>query len=490
MFALVDVNNMYVSCERVFRPALNGRPVVVLSNNDGACIARSNEAKDLGVRMAQPWFEVRHLERTAGLIALSANFELYGDMSSRMMSLAAEFAPRQEIYSIDECFLDFDGVPGDRTAIGRELRRKVLQWTGLPTSVGFGTTKTLAKLANHVAKTADRKPGSYPPELRGLTQRLGQVCDFGQLTAGELEAVMQATDVGAVWGIGRKTTARLNEMSEGGGRAGARSGEGGEGGGAGQRGIHTVLDLVHADVATLRRQFSVVVEKTVRELRGTPCMDVSDAPEANQQIMCSRSFGAPVTELPDLVEVVSQFTSQVARRAREQGSVAGAVHVFISTSPYRKNDRQHAPSATLPLPQPSADTRVLISAAVRALRSIYKPGFNYAKAGAMLVDLQAQAPGLEPGQAQQATLDLFEPDPQPEPPPRGRTGQRTDLMSALDALNERFGRQTVAVASAARRIAGPSGAPGTSRPAAHASRQARRSPRYTTRLEEIARARA
>ena len=172
MFALVDVNNMYVSCERVFRPALNGKPVVVLSNNDGACIARSNEAKDLGVKMAQPWFEVKHLERSAGLIALSANFELYGDMSSRMMALAAGYAPRQEVYSIDECFLDFEGVSGDLAAIGRKLRRHVLRWVGLPTSVGFGPTKTLAKLANHVAKMADRKPGTYP-------QRLAQVCNLG-----------------------------------------------------------------------------------------------------------------------------------------------------------------------------------------------------------------------------------------------------------------------------------------------------------------------
>ena len=164
MFALVDVNNMYVSCERVFKPSLNGRPVVVLSSNDGACIARSNEAKDLGVQMTQPWFQVRHLEREAGLIALSANFELYGDMSSRMMSIVGQYAPRQQIYSIDECFLDFDGVRGDLVEIGRDIRRTVLQWTGLPTSVGFGPTKTLAKLANHVAKTADRKPGSYPEQ--------------------------------------------------------------------------------------------------------------------------------------------------------------------------------------------------------------------------------------------------------------------------------------------------------------------------------------
>jgi DNA polymerase V len=439
VFALVDVNNMYVSCERVFRPALDGKPVVVLSNNDGACIARSNEAKDLGVRMAQPWFEVRHLERTAGLVALSANFELYGDMSSRMMSLAARYAPREEIYSIDECFLDFDGVPGDLVAIGRELRRQVLAWTGLPTCVGFGATKTLAKLANHVAKTAERKAGSYPPEL-------AQVCNFADLSADQLAAVMQATEVGQVWGIGRKTTARLNEG-----------------------GVRTVLDLVRGDATALGRQFSVVVEKTILELRGTACQGVNDAPQANQQIMCSRSFGAPVTDLPTLVEVVSQFTSQVARKLRDQGSLAGAVHVFIATSPYRRHDRQHAPSATLPLSRPSADTRVLVSAAVRALRSVFRPGFNYAKAGVMLVDLQQQGP-------EHATPDLFAADPEPEVD----RGGRSDLMSALDALNQRFGRHAVSVASAARR-AGPS---------AHASKQDRRSPRYTTRIEEIATARA
>ena len=434
MFALVDVNNMYVSCERVFRPSLNGRPVVVLSNNDGACIARSNEAKDLGVRMAQPWFEVRHLERQAGLIALSANFELYGDMSSRMMSIAAEYAPRQEIYSIDECFLDFDGVPGDRAAIGRELRGKVLAWTGLPTSVGFGATKTLAKLANHVAKTADRKPGSYPSEL-------AQVCDFGNLSAEQLQTVMRATEVGAVWGIGAKTTARLNEG-----------------------GVRSVDDLVRADAAALRRQFSVVIERTVLELRGTPCQEVNDAPDANQQIMCSRSFGAPVTDLAELIEVVSQFSTQVARKLRDQGSVAGAVHVFIATSPYRKGDRQHAPSATLPLSRCSADTRVLISAAVRALRGLYRPGFNYVKAGVMLVDLQSQA-------QRQDTPDLFEPDEESDASRRSRAG----LMSALDSLNERFGRHAVTVASATRRFG----------PSAHASKQDRRSPRYTTRLDEI-----
>ena len=437
MFALVDVNNMYVSCERVFRPSLNGKPVVVLSNNDGACIARSNEAKDLGVQMAQPWFEVKHLERSAGLIALSANFELYGDMSSRMMTLAARYAPRQEIYSIDECFLDFGGVPGDPAAIGRELRQQVLRWVGLPTSVGFGPTKTLAKLANHVAKTADRKPGSYPPEL-------AQVCHFGTLSADALDDVMRRTDVGDIWGVGRKTAPKLRAA-----------------------GIATVLDLKRADAAALGRQLSVVMQKTVRELQGTPCLEVDDDPPAQQQILCSRSFGNPVTELPDLIEVVSGFATRVARRLREQHSACSAVHVFIRTSPYRRQDRQHAPTATLPLPRPTSDTRALVTAAVKALRGIYKPGYRYLKAGVMLVDLQN-------GRHAQDSLDLFD-----EPEPLQPDGRR-DLMATLDALNERFGLDAVSLASSARRSARST----------HASRQERRSPRYTTRLDEVIVARA
>jgi len=438
VFALVDVNNMYVSCERVFRPTLVGRPVVVLSNNDGCAIARSNEAKDLGVRMAQPWFQVRHLEREAGLIALSANFELYDDMSSRMMTLVAQYAPRQEIYSIDECFLDLAGVHRDLLAIGRDIRATVLQWTGLPTSVGLGPTKTLAKLANHVAKTADRKPGTY-------LRQLAQVCNLGELSRLEMDQVMQATDVGDVWGVGKKITARLKEG-----------------------GIHTVLDLVNADVATLRKQFSVVLEKTVLELRGTSCFDVDDAggQSADHVLAIIRSFGEPVTELRSLVEVASQFASRVAEKARRQQSVAGGVHVFIRTSPFRKNDRQHSPSVTMPLGRPTADTRLLISAASSAMEHMYRPGFKYVKAGVMLVDLRPE--GHEQGE-----LDLFAgthtTDQSAVRPDRPR------LMGALDALNRRFGRGAVTVASAAHQ--------GTS--SGYTAKQERRSPRYTTRLDEI-----
>jgi len=441
VFALVDVNNMYVSCERVFRPALIGKPVVVLSNNDGACIARSDEAKALGVKMAQPWFEVKHLARSAGLIALSANFELYGDMSSRMMALAAAYAPRQEIYSIDECFLDFEGMPGDRIAAGYALRHQVLRWLGLPTSVGFAATKTLAKLANHVAKTAERKPGSYP-------HALAQVCDLATLGPDALDEVMRRTDVGDVWGIGRKTAPKLHDM-----------------------GLRTVLELKRADAARLGRQLGIVLQKTVCELQGTPCLEVDDDPPARQQILCSRSFGNPVTELPELVEVVSGFAIRVARRLRAQQGACNAVQVFIATSPFRRHDRQHAPTATLPLPRATADTRALVNAALTALRGIYRPGYRYAKAGVVLLDLQVDR------REREGSLELFE-EPEVALQPDGRR----DLMATVDALNERFGLDAVSIASSSKRSRNVR--------SAHASRQESRSPRYTTRLQEVVVARA
>ena len=392
------------------------------------------------MKMAQPWFQVRHLEREAGLIALSANFELYGDMSSRMMTLVGAYAPRQEVYSIDECFLDFHGVPGDLADIGRAMRAQVLQWTGLPTSVGIGPTKTLAKLANFVAKMADRKPGSYDAHF-------AQVCHLGDVSPEQLQAVFQATEVGAVWGVGRRMTARLNEG-----------------------GIRTAYDLVHADLVTLRRQFSVVLEKTVLELRGTVCMDVDHEPAPQQQLMCSRSFGAAVTDLSELVEVVSQFGTRVAEKARQRAAVAGSVHVFMTTSPYRQNDRQYSPCVTNPLVRPSADTRAIVAVAVRAVQQNYRAGFNYAKAGVMLLDLQPQ-------DQHQGELDLFGDGAQDA---AAHSQESPRLMEAVDTLNRRFGKGAVTVASAQHQ----------QRHDQHAGRQLRRSPRFTTRLEEIATARA
>ena len=439
MVALVDANNMYVSCERVFAPRLVGRPVVALSSNDGACIARSNEAKALGVKMAQPWFQVRHLETTAGLIAVSANFELYSDMSARMMAVAGRYAPRQQVYSIDECFLGFEGVRGELAHIGRQLRAAVLREVGLPTSIGFGATKTLAKLANHVGKTVDRKPGSY-------SDRYAQVCDFAKLDAHELETVFAATDVGTVWGVGRKISAKLREA-----------------------GVSSVLDFSRADAAMIRSQFSVVLEKTLLELRGIACLDMSDIddePAAKQQILISRSFGKAITDPAAIMEAVGEFALRASEKLRHQESTASAIGVFFMTSPFRTNDRPHNVNVTTPLVRPTADSRLLVQAAVAAARTEFRHGFNYAKAGVILSDLR-------PASQHQGELDLFAHGDRKAP-----AKDQSALMDAMDALNRRFGRDSVRIGSSAL-------ASHSAEVRSWTTRQERRSPRYTTRWEEM-----
>jgi DNA polymerase V len=438
MWALVDANNMFSSCETAMNPAFVGRPLVVLSSNDGAVIARSNEAKALGIAMAQPWFQVKHLERTSGLIAVSANFPLYSDLSARMMAIEARYAPRALQYSIDESFLDFAGVRDDLVEIGRSMRAAVLRETGLPTSVGFGATKTLAKLANHIAKTADRKPGSYPAQL-------AQVCDFGRMDQRQLDYLFKRTEVGEIWGVGRRIGEKLRAS-----------------------GIHTVRDLVSADAATLRREFSVVLEKTVLELRGTSCIEMDDAPVPKQQILVSRSFGTPITDVDGIVEAVSEFTSRAAERLRQQDSVACAVGVFFMTSAFRKDDAQHAVNVIVPLVRPSSDTRVLVNAAVGAARQQFRQGFRYAKAGAMMVDLR-------PRGELQHELDLFA----DAPGDAGQTdGRRDALMAAMDSLNMRFGRDSLRVGSTALASNG-------AEVSVWATKQERRSPRYTTCWDEM-----
>lgn len=432
-YALVDCNNFYVSAERVFRPQLRDRPVVVLSANDGNAISRSNEAKALGVKMGAPWHEIRHLVDSAGLVALSSNFALYADISDRVMSILAAYSPRTEVYSIDEAFLDFEGLPGDSVERGRRMRQQVLQWTGIPTCCGMASTKTLAKFANHVAKTSERKPGSYPAHL-------AQVCDLDALAVDQRQSLFEATDVGEVWGIGPRISAQLVEG-----------------------GVKTVADLLRVDLGTLRRRHSVVLERTVRELLGESCLPLEDAPAPRQQIMCSRSFGKTVSELPALTQAVTQFTSRAAEKLRGQASRAGAVMVFIRTSPFRQRDAQYGGSVSVPLPRPTADTQQLLRAAVAGLAKIYRPGFNYAKAGVMLLDLW-------PEELHQGELDLGD-------EPGGRDKGR--LMSAVDAVNRRFGRGTLSAGSVGRQQG-----------EAWHSRFDRRTPCYTTRWEDIPLARA
>ena len=432
MYALVDGNNFYVSCERVFRPSLDGRPVVVLSNNDGCAIARSNEAKALGIKMGAPWFQIRHLEETEGLVALSANFTLYGDMSDRMMSVAAGLGPVQEIYSIDESFIGLQGVRGDLTQRSRAIRERIDRWVGIPCGVGIGQTKTLAKLANYIAKTAERKPGSYPKEL-------SQVCNLTTLPAQDLDDVLAATLVEEVWGVGRKIAAQLHEG-----------------------GIHTVLDLARMDPATIRRRWSVVLERTVRELQGMQCIDLDDAPAPKKEIACTRSFGQAITELPPLVEAVSEFASRAAEKLRKQGSLASQLLVFAHTSPFRPGPRFNK-SVVVPLRRPTADTGKLVWAAAMGMRRMYEPGYKMAKAGVMLLD-------LVPGSVLQGELDLEEEDQR----------DRTKLMVALDALNGRYGKGTVHSASTG----------GTNKGKDWGMKQERRTPQYTTRWEDVPVARA
>ncbi|MGY6257320.1 Y-family DNA polymerase [Paraburkholderia caledonica] len=408
--ALIDGNSFYCSCERVFRPALLGRPLVVLSNNDGCAIARTAEAKALGIKMGQPWFEIRRLEREAGLVALSANFELYADMSDRMMAVIGQFGPDQHIYSIDESFLFLDGVAGrsgsSLAGYGQQIRARVLQWVGIPTCVGIGMTYTQAKLANHVAKQRQHWAG---------------VCDLTAMPPGALATLMREVDVGDVWGVGRRLAPRLREV-----------------------GISSALDLARADPVMIAGAFSVVLARTVRELCGTSCIDVGGDANAEtiprKQILSSRSFSRPLLEQGELTEALAEFAERAAQRLRAQGSRAGALQIFIRSSPFRQQDKPFSAAISTRLIPATQDTREIVRATQRALRGIFRPGIRYAKAGVMLYDLQAADVGQ---------LELF---PVGEPGrPDGAASRGRDpaaLMQTLDALNARFGRGTVKLAGA------------------------------------------
>jgi len=391
-FALIDCNNFYASCERVFNPSLAGHPVVVLSNNDGCVVARSAEAKALGIPMGAPYFKIERDFRRSGGVALSSNYPLYADMSNRVMSLLAGFSPNQEVYSIDECFLGMTGFH-ELTSIGQDIRQKVKQWTGLPVCVGFGPSKTLAKLTNHVAKKR--------PEWNG-------VCDLTALSPREQDALIGGLDVSEVWGVGRRIAARLQAM-----------------------GITTVRQLRDADPAHIRRAFSVVLERTVLELQGTSCLALEEIAPAKQQIMVSRSFGQPVYELADLENAVGSFVDRAAEKLRSQNSCAGAVMVFAQTSPFRDTP-QYGRSITVPNSTATDDTLHLTSAATAGLKSIYRDRFAYSKAGVMLIELIDRE--LVP-------RDLFSCDEQ--------RGKSAALMAALDKVNARFGRGALTTGAAA-----------------------------------------
>lgn len=397
VFALVDCNNFYASCEKLFDPTLKDRPVVVLSNNDGCVVARSAEVKALGIPMGVPWFKLRDEAKRHGIVAFSSNYALYADLSNRCVEVLSGFTPNIEVYSIDESFLElsgFEGRSGGLATYGAEIRQRVADWLGLTVCVGIGPSKTLAKLANYAAK-------------KNLAGANG-VCDFTEMSPTALDALLQHIEVGEVWGIGRKIEVRLEAM-----------------------GIRTAQQLRDADAELMRTKFSVVVERTVRELRGLSCLELQEVVPEKQQIMSSRSFGQLVYELPELEEAVASYVAKAAEKLRNQDTLAGSVQVHIRTNIFKPEVPQYQRAITVPLPESSSDTRVLTMWALRVLRRIYRPGFGYHKAGITLMN-------IVPATNQQFSLFTS----------GGVVDARSQkLMVTLDRVNGKYGRGTLRLAA-------------------------------------------
>jgi DNA polymerase V len=387
--ALVDCNNFYASCEKIFRPDLTHTPLVVLSNNDGCVVSRSKEAKALGIKMGQPWFEIKAFAEENGVLAFSSNYALYADMSNHVMSILSGFSPRTEVYSIDECFVDLTGMR-DVRSIGYEMHHRVAKWTGINVGVGIGSTKTLAKLANHIAKTHPRSRGVFSFNLLSEVQKI---------------RLLAQIPVSEVWGVGRKLTKRLSEY-----------------------GIESALDLREAHTPTLRADFGVVIEKTKRELQGIACIDLQEIEPDKKQIISSRSFGQMVTELGELQDALSTFAANACAKLRKQNSQAEVIQVFLQTNRFREDLPQYMPSLAVPLPQPTNDTIVVNRWASHLCERMYNAGYQYKKAGVMLSEISPvsfyQADLLEPVQARE-----------------------NRLMGVLDQLNSRYGRGTVKVST-------------------------------------------
>ncbi|HXD27376.1 MAG TPA: Y-family DNA polymerase [Arthrobacter sp.] len=436
--ALVDVNNFYVSCERAFDPTLEGRPVVVLSNNDGCVVARSEEAKRAGIKTGTPWFQVQGRAAALGLVARSSNYELYGDMSARVMEVIGRFGAWQEVYSIDESFI---GLPGDeamlRHTAGR-IRQAVWRHVGVPVCVGVAPTKTLAKFANHVAK---RNPG------------LGGVCSLGSVPDEEIRRIQSRVPVTGLWGVGGRTGHRLKAL-----------------------GIDTIADLRDADPLMIRKKFSVVLQRTVLELNGTPCIPEVEERADKAQIMFSRSFSTPVTTAADMDQVMALYAQRGAARLAAEGLRASMLTVSAGVSrfaaaenaagagetgagegtgiptpgPGTLNPDTPNPAVSVRLPAPTQDPIVLTRAAVAAMRGRMVPGTRYVRAGVMFS-------GLEPATGQ-STFDAF-----------AGEGDHRDMGTLLGDVRARFGEAAIGLGHA-----------GLAEPAGWSMKREFASPRYTT----------
>lgn len=417
MIGLIDCNNFYASCERVFNPKLEGKPIGILSNNDGCVIARSNEIKPM-VQMGLPAYQIPPDVRKK-ITLLSSNYELYGDMSKRVFNTVAEYTADLELYSIDEAFIHLMGFSRGTVEHCRRIREMVKRDTGIPVSIGLSSTRTLAKLANHVAKKN--------PEHNG-------VCWFHPAEP-RLEELLKQLPVTEIWGIGYRLGYKLLDM-----------------------GIKNAWELREADPKRIRKRFSVMLERTVLELRGTPCIELDDLDTPKQNIMTSRSFGAMTNRLYDLQEAIRVHASKGAEKLRNQHSVARAIMVFLKTNKYREDLMQYNPSKVIQLPYPTADTREIVKAAQEGLKIIYRKDYLYNKAGVMMLDLTNK--DIE-------QYDMF------SPPQDSEERKKSDrLMNTLDIINKKMGRGTIQVGG--RRVN-----------AAWNLKRDFLSQRYTTRWDEL-----
>ena len=384
IYGLCDVNNFYVSCERLFRPDLENKPVIVLSNNDGCAVARSNEVKLLGIKMGAPLHQIQHLVKKHQINIFSSNYRLYGDMSNRFVSTIEQFTDQVEVYSVDEVFIGLDGFMNRNIgAYSREIVKTVKRNLGLPICIGLAPSKTLAKIANQYAKSLGMAGG-----VLGLYRPYN------------IRNALENLPVKEIWGVGRQLSKKLNGV-----------------------GIHTALQLQEADFKTLQRMFSVNMERTILELRGQPCIGLDEAPEPKKQIVCTRSFSNKTSDYHTIREALAYHIARGCVNLRKQGSVARSITVGIRTNPFSQGDKQYTNSITIQLPEHTDNTSVFLNCGQKALKTIFKDGYLYKKAGIMLNDLQASS---------SLQADLFH-----------TVQQKPKLMKSLDAINSKIGKGAV-----------------------------------------------
>ncbi|MBN6525709.1 Y-family DNA polymerase [Acinetobacter pittii] len=394
VFFLIDVNNMYVSCERVFDPSLNNKPVIVLSNNDGCAVARSNESKSLNIKMGVPLFQIKDIVQKHNVIVLSSNYAMYAEMSRRFHKILSSYVTAEEVepYSIDECFVDFSAYEKnfDLEKVGQQMRQQIWKWLGLPVCVGIGRSKTESKIANHIAKKNVGFNG---------------VCDLVSMDPGNKEYYFGNIDVSEVWGVGRKHAKKLHSM-----------------------GVKSVLDLACTEAREMQRQFSIVMARTINELQGISCIEIEDTPPSKKQIIKSCSFGAKVTELDDLKEAIAMHAQEACKRLRDEESLCGCLLVFVQSSPFDESAPFYNKSITGAFSEPTDCATDFVKAAVKMVSDIFKEGIKYKKCGVVLT-------GLEPKSGH--TYDLLTDFATIE--------KKEQLMKALDNVHNKFGKKKIGV---------------------------------------------